>query len=251
LITIGIIHIDETATLLESAPDDVIKAQQVENEKKKFQQVANTYGVEFYFIPLEQVFDIKDAESSLFSPSTNTEQETNLQKLKSLLQSIKTLTPKEDLIEKLRWRLIAHTTLKNGFKKIMRGDSGDRVAMRIMSSTTKGGGFMLPSEVAFYDERFGISIAQPLKDSLLKEVSFYNRVNKIEEIFIPSISTMVDSKKSINLLTEAFLNGLQVDFPSTFHAILGIGEKLKTPTGDNNDMDAENEVSLSNNKKKI
>eukprot|EP00002_Diphylleia_rotans_P003758 TRINITY_DN12647_c0_g1_i1.p1 TRINITY_DN12647_c0_g1~~TRINITY_DN12647_c0_g1_i1.p1 ORF type:complete len:433 (+),score=85.44 TRINITY_DN12647_c0_g1_i1:82-1380(+) len=150
--------------------------------------------------------------------------------LKDLLRGIPSLTSREDMIVYLRHQLLYRIALEQGYECVMKGDTATRLAIRTISETCKGRGFSVPLQVGHSDPRFqGVNFVQPLRDFLVKEVTYYNKLHNLETFFIPTMGTKLPPKSSINLLAEDFVAGLQADFSHTVHTILRTTEKLHAP----------------------
>lgn len=68
-----------------------------------------------------------------------------------------------------------------GIKKVLLGSSGFSVASDVFGALCKGRGAHLPLEVGFADELRGEDVLTclPLKDLLLKEITYYNYLRKV------------------------------------------------------------------------
>ena len=70
---------------------------------------------------------------------------------------------------------------KLAIRKVLLGSSGFSVASGIFGALCKGRGAHLPFEVGFSDELRGEDVLTclPLKDLLLKEITYYNHLCKV------------------------------------------------------------------------
>ena len=141
--------------------------------------------------------------------------------LVELFSHIKTATAKEDLLLYLRTRLLVHMARKLKCQKIFTAENATRMAIKIMSLTSKGRGYTLPFETTFQDDRFpGVLLLRPMKDTLSKEVGIFNNLHKISSLALPSFTTLdPNPKASIDHLTEGqllFSHEIQLLFSARF-----------------------------------
>lgn len=173
-------------------------------------------------------------------------------KMKNLFATMKTLTAKEDLMSFLRRALLIHIVTCQRRKNVILGNNATNLAIKLIASTTKGRGFVLPNEISYVESIFPkgnteVNFVQPLKEFLDREVYYYFHCKRLECVLIPPLSFTyvptshaVNMKTSINGLTEVFVNKLQAQFPHTVHTLLRSGDKLyidETELQDNNSND--------------
>ncbi|KAM6223828.1 cytoplasmic tRNA 2-thiolation protein 2 [Rhynchocyon petersi] len=151
--------------------------------------------------------------------------------LSKLFKSVRTLTAKEELLQTLRTHLILHIARTHGYSKVMTGDSCTRLAIKLLTNLALGRGAFLAWDTGFADERHGdVVVVRPMRDHMLKEVAFYNRLFSVPTVLTPAMDTKAPEKASIQRLMEAFVFRLQAQFPSTVSTVYRTSEKLvKTP----------------------
>uniref|UniRef100_UPI00358E7C40 cytoplasmic tRNA 2-thiolation protein 2 n=1 Tax=Myxine glutinosa TaxID=7769 RepID=UPI00358E7C40 len=143
----------------------------------------------------------------------------------ALMDSVKTLTAKEDLLYSLRHRLLVHLARCAGYTKVLLGESCSRIAVRLLSNVLLGRGATLARDTGFCDDRYGdVSLLRPMREHMAKEIAFYNHVYKVSTVMMPSLDTKTGD--SINRVTEDFVNDLQAQFPSTTSTVFRTGDKL-------------------------
>ncbi|XP_013408735.1 cytoplasmic tRNA 2-thiolation protein 2-A [Lingula anatina] len=161
--------------------------------------------------------------------------EKDQEELKSLWNSVKTLSAKEEMIRTLRSRLLVSIATAGGYSKVLVGDTGTKLSIRLLSDVAQGRGMHLPFETGFADCRHPeMKIVRPVRDFTAKEVAMYNAFHNLQPLVLPALTTKAASNASIERLTETFVTGLQADFPSTVSTIFRTGEKLSVE-----DMDSE------------
>ncbi|XP_025024611.1 cytoplasmic tRNA 2-thiolation protein 2 isoform X1 [Python bivittatus] len=147
--------------------------------------------------------------------------------LSRLFGAVKSLTAKEELLQTLRTHLILHVARRNGYSKVMVGDSCTRVSVKLLTNLCLGRGAFLAMDTGFSDSRHGdILILRPMREYPAKEIIFYNYLFGVPTIFTPGLGTKASDRASIHLLIESFLCKLQSEFPSTVSTVYRTGEKL-------------------------
>lgn len=147
--------------------------------------------------------------------------------LKLLLGSIKSTSGKEDFIRTLRNKLVLEVARHCGYSKVMMGNCGTQLAVRLLTDMAVGRGSHAAMETAFADKRNSdIMVLRPLREFSSKEIAMYNNLYGVEPVFIPTITTKAPVGASIEHLTESFVTGLQADYPATVSNIMRTGEKL-------------------------
>jgi cytoplasmic tRNA 2-thiolation protein 2 len=134
--------------------------------------------------------------------------------------------------------MIEHFLVKyarnRGIKKILVGNNGTRLASKLMSDTSKGRGYQLPSKLSFIDVHHkDVEILRPMKNFFSKDVAFFNYYLKLKTTPIPVFLMKKKDRGTINQLCENFIIRLQCNFPSTVHTILRSAEKIQTEPVDN------------------
>ncbi len=87
----------------------------------------------------------------------------------------------------------------------------------------------IPRIIFLFDVSEATPIIYPMRDFLLKEIVVYNYHSHNTSLSITTFSTQKPNKSSIFHLAEAFVNGLQADYPQTVHTLLKSEEKLSVP----------------------
>uniref|UniRef100_A0A8C4Q1G3 Uncharacterized protein n=1 Tax=Eptatretus burgeri TaxID=7764 RepID=A0A8C4Q1G3_EPTBU len=108
----------------------------------------------------------------------------------ALMDSVKTLTAKEDLLYSLRHRLLVHVARRAGYTKVLLGESCSRIAIRLLSNVLLGRGATLARDTGFCDDRYGdVSLLRPMREHMAKEIAYYNHVFKVSTVTMPSLDT--------------------------------------------------------------
>ncbi|XP_013913818.1 PREDICTED: cytoplasmic tRNA 2-thiolation protein 2 [Thamnophis sirtalis] len=163
---------------------------------------------------------LEEAGSSLAS---------HAEELARLFGGVRSLTAKEDLLQTLRTHLMLQVARRNGYTKVMVGDSCTRVSVKLLASLSLGRGAFLALDTGFLDSRYGdVLILRPMREYPAKEIAFYNYLFRVPTVFTPGLDTKASDRASIHLLIESFLCKLQSEFPSTLSTVYRTGEKLST-----------------------
>ncbi|KAI8813537.1 hypothetical protein BJ742DRAFT_788629 [Cladochytrium replicatum] len=154
---------------------------------------------------------------------------TPLEKLKVSLESVPKFSSKEDLIYQYRSQLLLQIAREENCQAMLLGDNATRLAIRVISQTSKGRGFSLPLEIAGDTNFHGdVIVTRPLREILSKEVAFFNHYEGIEFIARPKLTTGMPAKQSIDRLTEDFIVGLMNDYPATVNTVYRTASKVST-----------------------
>ncbi|KAL3859280.1 hypothetical protein ACJMK2_009506 [Sinanodonta woodiana] len=151
------------------------------------------------------------------------------EKLRCLLKSLNSVSAQEDLIRSIRHKILSEVATTCGYSKVMLGSCGTRLAVTLLTDMAIGRGGQAAVDTVFADKRYkNLMFLRPLREFSSKEIGMYNALNDVESFFIPTLTTKGSDGASIEHLTEAFVTGLQRDYPSTVSNIMRTGEKLST-----------------------
>lgn len=154
-----------------------------------------------------------------------------------LFNSISSYTAKEELLEKLRRKLLISAARSLGCCKIFTADNSTDLAIKILSNMALGRGAQLPLDVGFVDNRNAdIKILRPMRDFTRKELSYYLNFHKLDTVVAPSLTSKLDDCASIQKLTEKFVTELNTEFSGTVSAVFRTGEKLSAGNLQTNDL---------------
>ncbi|KAL6755988.1 hypothetical protein V8C86DRAFT_127885 [Haematococcus lacustris] len=177
--------------------------------------------------------------------------------LQQLVGGVRDVTGREDLVAHLRLRLLRQLASRLGCSKLALGDSANTLAVRIISDTAKGRGYSLPADIALVDARCGWAapvMVRPCKEVTAKELVLFCSVlagipaahtahrrhrGLPGPVALPSLAVLSPrAHHSLNDLSEAFVNNIQVTLPSIMFTILRTASALKPFAW--NDIDALN-----------
>ena len=130
-------------------------------------------------------------------------------------------------------RAIVEFAWREGFSKVLLGDSGSRVAGKLLAWICKGRGAALWQESCYSVPMGGVVLCRPLKDILDKEIALYIHLNHTPVHPSLPLAKQYDlpGLGSIDVLTQGFLSTLQEKFPATTHTVLRTAGKLVDTLG--------------------
>ncbi|KAJ1961028.1 Cytoplasmic tRNA 2-thiolation protein 2 [Dipsacomyces acuminosporus] len=226
-------HVDESALFPGIQSDEI-------------HEIAKETGLQYEVAKLEDVFDLDDDQSALLelvqstvTPGAARDQFcvqlvrhnssiSSKNRLISMFDGLGSMTNKEDMLASIKNFLLLRLARKHQCGVIMMGDSATRIATKIISLTSRGRGFSLPLEVCSESTWFDdVAIYRPMRDCITKEIAFFNRWTRQRSAVAPTFTTMLPAKASIDRLTEAFVVGLDRDFPSTVSTVCRTLQKLE------------------------
>ncbi|KAI8905671.1 hypothetical protein DFJ77DRAFT_478576 [Powellomyces hirtus] len=209
----------------------------------EIEQAAKEAGFEFFRVPLESVFLNPDgSDPGVLVPQGINAQEiiqlqmiqqstsvTPAERLQQCVHALGKATAKEEMLELLTWKVIIRLAKQEGCAVVARGDNSTRMAVNVIAQTSRGRGFGMPVEMSEHAGWYkGITIVRPLRDILAKEVAVFNRFEQIHAVLTPDFTTGMPAKASIDRLTEAFVVGLQNEFPMTVNTVVRTAAKVVT-----------------------
>uniref|UniRef100_A0A061RKW5 Cytoplasmic tRNA 2-thiolation protein 2 n=1 Tax=Tetraselmis sp. GSL018 TaxID=582737 RepID=A0A061RKW5_9CHLO len=175
-------------------------------------------------VPLEDVF-------ALDAPVSGQEQSQHLlqERLRELLEPIRDVTARQDLIYSLRSHLLHHVAEELRATKLAVGSSATRCAITTIEWCCKGRGFSLPAAIQYRDMRDGpghaVSVL-PVRDIGAKELALVCRFKRLPLVPFPLHPSPSQASKSIGSLSARFVANLQERLPSSVSTILGTSSKL-------------------------
>ncbi|XP_066154900.1 cytoplasmic tRNA 2-thiolation protein 2-A [Euwallacea fornicatus] len=99
------------------------------------------------------------------------------------------------------------------------------IASNLLTNISLGRGSQVPDDTGFCDSRNkDIKILRPLRAFDMKELAYYNVLNRLTPVSIKQL--VVNSHSSIQELMKQFITGLQRDYPATVATVVRTGDKL-------------------------
>nr|XP_039262764.1 cytoplasmic tRNA 2-thiolation protein 2-like [Styela clava] len=212
----GIVFVDETVLLPEEKNYEIYL--------NEIESIMKASGLPYHIVKLEEILSIID--DTVIENNDDTAQTCNL---RELFDSIKSITSKQELLYRLRCKLLTYKAKELGYQHIFLGETSSRLAINILSNIAQGQGAHLSLDTGFTDNGryLGINLLRPLRDIGAKEIAVYTNINKIQSVFLPNFSTKVPATSSIQRLTEDFIVSLTSDFPATETTVYRTSNKLE------------------------
>ncbi|KAJ2344483.1 Cytoplasmic tRNA 2-thiolation protein 2 [Coemansia sp. RSA 2671] len=211
--------------------------------------IATAIGVECHVARLEDVFTLEGDQAALLelvhatiAPGTTRDQfcvqltrgdvsTPAREQLRALFAGLGSATDREDMLDIIKSFLLARLARQAQCGLLLLGDSGTRIASKLVSLTSRGRGFSLPleagAEAPFLGSSSGVTAYRPMRDFIMKEIAFFNLWTAQPSVVVPTFTTGAPETASIDRLTEAFVVGLDRDFCSTVSTVCRTVQKLE------------------------
>lgn len=219
----SIVHINESAIF----PFQCDDFNELESSSQNVIDHLKTYQFDLHVSRIEKVFD--DDETNLVANDASLLQavKSEVEQLNQLLSLQGDESNKEEIIRRLRIKLITSIAVQLGCDIIFFGSSATKLATQLIVDVAQGKGNQIHLETGFSDERLVKPIMKPMRELTKKELTYYNLHHKIKPITAKDIHTKSHSKISIGKATEAFMVSLERDFPATVFSVCRISTKVK------------------------
>ncbi|XP_057334441.1 cytoplasmic tRNA 2-thiolation protein 2 [Microplitis mediator] len=163
--------------------------------------------------------------------------------LNNLFDQLTNDTAKQDLLKKLRYRLIASAAKKLECGKVFLGDDATNLAVDILSNVAVGRGAQLAVDVGFVDDRFkNLMILRPMRDFTRVELDHYLNIHGLKTLDTAKVTKSSDPFASIQQLTEDFILDLESQFTGTVSTVFRTGDKVCASKQSHNDNKSNDEI---------
>ncbi|GAB0101022.1 Cytoplasmic tRNA 2-thiolation protein 2 [Sergentomyia squamirostris] len=153
---------------------------------------------------------------------------------KQLRSSFSSETAWEDFILQRRKNIIRNVSSNRKFTHVFLPEITTDLATSVLSNVLLGRGASVALDVGFIDDRVAeVKLLRPIRDLTHQEVENFIRVRKLQCLSPPAR----DPSKSIQCLTEKFVQDLQGNFSSTVATVFRTGDKLAPKQLDNGTCD--------------
>lgn len=166
------------------------------------------------------------------SPGEENAKEENEEEIKNTFSKLSEQSAKNDLLVKLRTRLLIRAARHLNCNKIFTAETATSLSISILSNLTMGRGAHLSLDVGFADTRISdIMILRPMRAFTNLEIDYYQRFHEIQSP-LESPKKTNQNLKSIQTLIDQFVNEMDKESNSTVSTVLRTGEKLCTLISD-------------------
>lgn len=187
------------------------------------EQVGNL-GFSGYVVPLSEA--LRPSEPTVHSMNSYTPNQTEDESIKRIFGSLKSLTAKEDLLSKLRRRLLLRVGKILGCTKIFTSENAEDQAIKTLRGISTGRGAQLQLDTGFADTRNSeLMVLRPMRDFTKVELDYYNRHFNLRAVETKKVDS---SENSIKSLTRKFIEDLSDQFSGTVSTICRTSEKLSS-----------------------
>ena len=212
---VKVLHIDESLFF----KDKTQIIHQREQNTKFLKELCSKYHFEIDILNLEDIYLIKTNDYK------NTE--INMDLINKYLQLFNKIVPnggfRKQFLNISIQNLIFNHAIKNGFSKIVFGNSGQGMVVDMFTKITTGNGNNIRHFTSYTDDLYlggKIQIIKPLKDFFKKEILYYNHFNKVDILYPPIYPDKTE------LILERFFDKLQNTKISTIPSVINTSEKL-------------------------
>jgi len=216
----AVLFVDESVTL----STDTTGAH-LAQDYSHVEEIAQTFGYPFFNIPIYEGFAKTDASGACNGDVNGIAGDEK--KFRQCFESISSLTAKQDFLCSTRCWLIAEVARREGYKKVMLGETSTSLCMKLISNISLGRGNTVALDLGVADTRHtGVTIIRPMREISSKEVAMFNRLSDIEVHLPRNLWTAKKSGASLQHKTEEFISGLVSDFPHTVNTVFRTGDKV-------------------------
>ena len=208
-----VVWIDEGAVL-------DLDIEQRRKNAAEMREILESYGFSYHFARLE---DYISGEVVLCDGQADLQcDESQSRALHATLSSLRDCTARQELVVQVRRTVLLGAARLLGCLKIMTAETSSRLAVELLSGVAGGVGAGLPHRVGFRDSRDTVNILRPMRELSGKEVYLYCTYHHLRTWH----GQEPGPSDTIRRVTQEFLFGLQVNFPSTIPTVNRTGDKL-------------------------
>ncbi|XP_065355892.1 cytoplasmic tRNA 2-thiolation protein 2 [Calliphora vicina] len=186
---------------------------------------------ESYIVPLveeQQVISCMLNFKTIKDQQYHLQHEDKKQSFLSSINSIKSLTSRQDFVKHHRSKLIAAVAKHFESKFAFMADISSDLASDLLAAVALGRGGSAALDVALVDDRLGddIKLIRPLKDLNIAEIELYLKAQDLQLLQTKRYGVEVGSTASLQNLTKSFVDNLQQNFSATVSTVFRTGDKI-------------------------
>ncbi|XP_037083217.1 cytoplasmic tRNA 2-thiolation protein 2-A-like [Pollicipes pollicipes] len=169
----------------------------------------------------------KTASTAGVGGETPADSEQLRQRLLQLWEAAGSTTAREQLLARLRGELLARAARQLDCHLLLLAETETRLAVRLLADLAGGRGAHAHQLTALADERHsGLLLLRPLRELSAKQVALFAHHRGVPFVAGGGLDTLTPADASVDRATEAFVQGLQADFPATVSTVYRTGTKL-------------------------
>lgn len=146
----------------------------------------------------------------------------------NILQNLQSISSRQDFLKIQRKEILnkAAILLKSEF--VMLPDSTNDLATALLTAIALGRGGTAAFDTSLMDNRLNenIKFLRPLRDISQIEIHLYLKAHNITPLKLQDYAEESGASASIQNLTKAFVDNLQVNYPSTVSTVFRTGDKI-------------------------
>lgn len=174
---------------------------------------AKKAGFDIYICGLEYSLASDSSKVKVHFNSYETEPSIYENQFEELFTSVQSLTAKEDLLVRLKQRLITLLALRLNCTKVFLGPNATRLAGQLLTAVSQGRGAQIAHEIVspvrfkakihihlysfscvsqgFADSRTGVTLMRPMREFVDKEVAYLAHFLHVDSVSVPTLSSKV------------------------------------------------------------
>lgn len=195
-------------------------------------QLLKYFGFETHYVDIsnaQQMHQLTDFDGA---STVTTASADARQKFRATLNSIKSLTSRQDFVQNLRENIVRDVAKQLNCKCAFMPVISAEIAATLLANVSLGRGSSVADDIAFCDSRQPneVKLLRPIRTLLNIEVEAYARLNtdvvwpKKSSSYLGRSGELANS--SIQNLTKQFVDGLQESFASTVSTVCRTGDKI-------------------------
>lgn len=148
------------------------------------------------------------------------------QSLQQLFDRLRDDTGRDDLLRRLRRKVLISTARELGCGKVFFADTSTDLAVKVLGDAAVGRGSHLSADAAFCDTRCqDVMFLRPMREFTRNDVEFYTRHHGLKPL-TNSEGSRSSFPLSVRNLASDFIRGLSSEFSGTVSAVYRTSEKL-------------------------
>ncbi len=204
------------------------------NRLQRVKMLLDQFGFKAYGTSItDSVNSIQNYDEYLSQATANN----NLDdEFKAKFSSIRSHTSADDYIGNIRTNIIRNIASILNANFAFTSEIESDLAKIFLTNVTLGRGGSVCQDIAFCDTRGDVPIIRPIRNLDIVEVDHYIRFNKIECLDVNEINIDNLFEKSLQNVTNLFIDELQSNFSSTISTIFRTGDKISGITVDKSEI---------------
>ena len=166
-------------------------------------------------------------------------------KFVNTLSKLTSWSSRQDLLKNQKRKIIANTAQLLNCQFAMLSDTTNSLATTLLSAIALGRGGAAALDAALQDNRLAngeLTLIRPLRDLNEAEIQLYVRAQLLQPFKHSDYGQDAGCSTSLQNLTKAFVDNLQVNYPSTVSTVFRTGDKIAPKLNAKRDNAIENDL---------